>query len=48
MDLYGKIFVVVAVLAVILIGIYLYLFALDRRVRKMEDMMKDKGKKMTS
>ncbi len=48
MDLYGKIFVVVAVLAVILIGIYLYLFALDRRVRKMEDMMKDKGKKMAS
>ena len=32
----GKIYVVVTVLAVILTGIFLYLFLLDRKLRKME------------
>jgi len=32
----GKIYVVVAVIALIFIGIALYLFSLDRRIRKIE------------
>ncbi len=32
----GKIFVVVAVLALILVGIFIYLFAIDRKVNKLE------------
>ena len=32
----GKIFVVVAVLAVILVGIFVYLFSIDRKVTKLE------------
>jgi CcmD family protein len=33
----GKIFVVVAVLAVILVGIFLYLFTIDKKVKKLEE-----------
>jgi len=36
MESYGKIFVVVTVLSVILIGVFVYLFMIDRRVRKLE------------
>jgi CcmD family protein len=36
MEPYGKIFVVVAVLAVILIGIFGYMFTIDRKLRKLE------------
>lgn len=36
MEAYGKIFVVVAVLSVILIGMIIYLVVLDRKVRKLE------------
>lgn len=42
----GKIFVVVAVLAVILTGLFVYLFILDRKVRKLEKQAEEKtGKK---
>ena len=33
---YGKIFVVVAVLALILVGIFVYLFFIDRKVSRLE------------
>ncbi len=32
----GKIYVVVAVIAVILIGLFIYLFTIDRKVSKLE------------
>jgi CcmD family protein len=32
----GKIFVVVVVLALILVGIFIYLFTIDRKVTKLE------------
>jgi hypothetical protein len=32
----GKIYVVVAVLMVVLVGLILYVFALDRKIRKLE------------
>jgi CcmD family protein len=32
----GKIFVVVAILALILVGIFVYLFTIDRKVTKLE------------
>lgn len=32
----GKIYVVVAVLSIILVGLFIYLFTLDRRISKME------------
>jgi CcmD family protein len=38
---YGKIFVVVAVLSVILIGIFVYLFVMDRKIGKLEKEIKD-------
>lgn len=37
----GKIYVVVAVLSMVLIGLFIYLLTLDRRISKMEKM-KDK------
>ncbi|MCX6267936.1 MAG: CcmD family protein [Bacteroidetes bacterium] len=43
MDSYGKIFVVVAVLAVILIGVFVYLFTIDRKVRKLEKEIEEKS-----
>ena len=33
---YGKIFVVVAVLSMILVGIFVYLFVMDRKISKLE------------
>ncbi|MFB6307145.1 MAG: CcmD family protein [Flavobacteriales bacterium] len=38
----GKIYVVVAVIAVIMIGIFVYLFKLDKKVKKLEEEVKDK------
>jgi len=38
---YGKIFVVVAVLSVILIGIFVYLFVMDRKIGELEKEIKD-------
>jgi len=43
MESYGKIFVVVAVLAVILAGIFVYMFFIDRKVRKLEEVLKEKS-----
>jgi len=43
MEAYGKIFVVVAVLAVILIGIFGYLFTIDRKLRKLEKEIEEKS-----
>ena len=37
---YGKIFVVVAVLALILVGIFVYLISLDRKITKLEKEIK--------
>ena len=45
MESYGKIFVVVAVLAVILIGIFGYLFTLDRKISKLEKEVNEKSSK---
>ena len=43
MEAYGKIFVVVAVLAVILAGIFVYLFTIDRKIRKLEKEIEEKS-----
>lgn len=42
MDQYGKIFVVVAVLTVILVGVFVYMFSIDQKVRKLEKEVKEK------
>ena len=42
MELQGKIFVVVTVLAVIMAGLYIYLFLIDRKVSRLEKEMKAK------
>jgi CcmD family protein len=36
----GKILVVVAVLSVILVGIFVYLFVMDKKIGKLEDEIK--------
>jgi CcmD family protein len=38
----GKIFVVVVVLALILVGIFVYLFTIDRKVTKLEKEVEEK------
>jgi CcmD family protein len=38
----GKIFVVVAVLALILVGIFIYLFTIDRKVNKLKKEVEEK------
>ena len=43
MEEYGKLFVVVAVLAIILVGIFVYLFTIDMKVRKLEKEVKEKS-----
>ncbi len=43
MESYGKIFVVVAVLAIILVGIFVYLFIIDMKVRKLEKEIEEKS-----
>ena len=42
MDSHGKIFVVVAVLAIILAGFYIYLFTIDRKLKKLEKEVDEK------
>jgi CcmD family protein len=42
MENYGKIFVVVAVLALILVGIFVYLFFIDRKIGKLENEIREK------
>lgn len=39
----GKIYVVVTVVLTILIGLLFYLFSLDRKLKKLEDTVKDKS-----
>lgn len=39
----GKIYVVVAIIMVILVGFLLYLFGLDRRLKKIEKNYEDKN-----
>lgn len=38
-----KMFIVITILAVIMFGIYIYLFFLDRKIRKIEKQLKDKN-----
>jgi CcmD family protein len=45
MESYGKIFVVVTVLAIILIGVFVYLFFIDRKVKRLEKEMEEKSTK---
>ena len=42
METGGKIFVVVTVLAVILVGIFIYLFFIDKKVSKLEKEIRGK------
>jgi len=37
-----KMIVVVIILAVIMAGIYVYLFSLDRKIRRIEKLLKEK------
>ena len=41
----GKIIVVVAVLAVIMAGLFLYLFIIDRKISKLEKTLKERSLK---
>jgi CcmD family protein len=43
MESYGKIFVVVAVLAVILTGVFIYMFTIDMKIRKLEKEIEEKS-----
>jgi len=38
----GKIYVVVAMIVVILAGLFIYLFLLDRKIKKLENQLKDR------
>lgn len=38
----GKIYVVVACIAIIVVGIFIYLFSMDRRIKKVENNFKEK------
>lgn len=38
----GKIYVVVAIIAVIFVGILIYLISLDRKITKVEEQLKEK------
>jgi CcmD family protein len=39
----GKIFVVIAVLSTILAGIFIYLFLLDKKIRKLEKEIREES-----
>ena len=39
----GKIYVVVAIIVVILVGVIVYLFALDRKLTKLENRFRDRS-----
>lgn len=38
----GKIYVVVAIILIILLGVFVYLFLLDKKVRKLEDQFNER------
>jgi CcmD family protein len=40
----GKIYVVVAIVLIVLIGLVAYLFLMDRKVKKLEKLVQDKSK----
>ena len=39
----GKIYVVITILAIVLVGIAVYLFTIERKLKKLEDSIKDKN-----
>lgn len=38
----GKIYVVITILAIVLVGVAIYLFTIERKLKKLEDSIKDK------
>jgi CcmD family protein len=38
----GKIYVVVAIIAIVLFGLFFYLLLLDRKVKKLENLLREK------
>jgi CcmD family protein len=40
----GKIYVVVAIILIILVGLFFYLFSLERKVKKLEKLLSEKKK----
>jgi CcmD family protein len=38
----GKIYVVVAIILIVLIGLFVYLFILDKKVKKLENLLHEK------
>lgn len=40
----GKIYVVVAIIIIILIGLFVYLFAMDKKVKNLEKLLSEKKK----
>lgn len=40
----GKIYVVIAIILIILFGMFFYLFRLDNKIKKLEDEIKSKDK----
>lgn len=40
----GKIYVVVAIILIILLGLFLYLFSLDRKVKNLQKLLSEKKK----
>jgi protein-S-isoprenylcysteine O-methyltransferase Ste14 len=39
----GKIYVVVGIILIVLVGLVIYLFMLDRKVKKLENLLGDKN-----
>jgi CcmD family protein len=39
----GKIYIVIAVLSIVLVGIVVYLFSMDRKLKKLEEHLKNKN-----
>ena len=40
----GKIYVVVAIIVIILVGLFIYLFLLDRKIKKLENQLRDRNR----
>ncbi len=38
----GKVYIVVAVLSIVLVGIFVYLFTMDRKLKRLEEQLKNK------
>ncbi len=38
----GKIYVVITILAIVLVGVAIYLFTIERKLKKLEDSIKEK------